>query len=125
MSWALIFYTLLGIALLGMFSSTIFLGLAVAGTLRFHGAARRARASQPAASSLPPVSVLKPVHGAEAQLRENLESFFRQDYPSYEILFAADQADDPALDVVREVGARYPHIPCRILVTGTPPWPNP
>ena len=30
----------------------------------------------------------------------------------------------PALEVVREVCARYPHIRTRILVTGTP-WPNP
>ena len=130
MSWALIVGVflgdlLLGMALLGIFSSTIFLGLAAAGTIRFHRDARRARLSQPAADGLPPVSVLKPVHGAEAQLKENLESFFRQDYPSYEILIAADEADDSALDVVREVSARYPQIPCRILVTGVPPWPNP
>src|SRR5580692_2530229 len=125
MSGALILYLLLGLALLGIFSSTVFLGLAVAGAIRFHRDARRARCSQPARASLPPVSVLKPVHGAEAQLKENLESFFRQDYPSYEILIAADQADDVALDVAREVSARYPHIPCRILVTGVPPWPNP
>ena len=125
MSWALILELLLGMALLGIFSSTIFLGLAAAGTMRFHRDARRARLSQPAANGLPPVSVLKPVHGAEAQLKENLESFFRQDYPSYEILIAADEADDSALDVVRDVSARYPQIPCRILVTGVPPWPNP
>jgi ceramide glucosyltransferase len=68
--------------------------------------------------------VLKPVHGLEAQLTENIESFFLQDYPHYEILFAADTAEDAALDVVREVSARYPQIPTRILVTGTP-WPNP
>jgi len=80
--------------------------------------------SIPLNAALPPVSVLKPVHGLEAQLGKNIESFFRQDYPDYEILFAADEADDPALEVVREVCARYPHIPTRILVTGTP-WPNP
>src|SRR5579863_2781617 len=125
MSWELVLYLLLGIALLGIFSSTIFLCLAVAGVVRFHRDARRARGSQPATAALPPVSLLKPVHGPEAQLKENIESFFRQDYPSYEILFAADEAGDPALDVAREVSARYPHIPCRILVTGTPPWPNP
>ena len=68
--------------------------------------------------------MLKPVHGLEARLKENIESFFRQDYPDYEILFAADDADDPALEVVREVCARYPHIRSRVLVTGTP-WPNP
>jgi len=130
MSWALSFGVflgdlLLGIAVLGIVSSTIFLGLAAAGSVWFHRDARRARDSQPDAAGLPPVSVLKPVHGAEAQLKENLESFFRQDYPSYEILIAADEADDPALDIVREVSVRYPHIPCRILVTGVPPWPNP
>lgn len=125
MSWALFLDLLLGIALLGIASSTIFLGLAAAGTIRFDREARRARLLQPAAEGLPPVSVLKPVHGAEARLRENLESFFCQDYPSYEILIAADEADDSALDVVRDVSACYPRIPCRILVTGVPPWPNP
>lgn len=125
MLWALILDVLLGIALLGVFSSAIFLGLAAAGVIRFHRDARRARRLQPAPDRLPAVSVLKPVHGAEAQLKENLESFFRQNYPSYEILIAADQADDPALDVVREVSSRYPNIVCRILVTGAPPWPNP
>lgn len=68
--------------------------------------------------------MLKPVHGLEARLKENIESFFRQDYPKYEILFAADEANDAALDVVREICARYPHVPTRVLVTGTP-WPNP
>ena len=80
--------------------------------------------SIPEDARLPPVSVLKPVHGLEAQLRENIESFFRQDYPNYEILFAADEATDAALEVVREVCARYPHIRSRVLITGTP-WPNP
>src|SRR4051812_23382802 len=125
MSWGLMLYVLLWIAVLGIVSSTIFLGLAAAGAVRFRRDARRARDSQPAAAGMPPVSVLKPVHGAEAHLKENLESFFRQDYPSYEILVAADEADDAALDIVREVSARYPHITCRILVTGGPPWPNP
>jgi len=39
-------------------------------------------------------------------------------------LFAADQADDAALQVVREVCARYPQIRSRVLVTGAQ-WPNP
>ncbi len=68
---------------------------------------------------------MKPVHGLEPELRENLESFFRQDYPAYEILFAAADADDPALTVIRELCAQYPEIPTQILITGQPPWPNP
>ena len=74
---------------------------------------------------LPPVSLLKPVHGAEARLKENIESFFRQDYPDYEILFAADEENDAALEIIREIMARYPKIRSSILVTGRPPWPNP
>ena len=123
MMWP-ISYFVLAVAVVGVLSSTVFLCLVLLGVLRFHREARRQLHSVPADAHLPPVSVLKPVHGLEAQLSVNIESFFRQDYPDYEILFAADEADDPALEVVREVCARYPHIPTRILVTGTP-WPNP
>lgn len=118
-------YFLLALAVLGTLTSAVFLLLTVAGVFRFRSESGRVRASKIGNLEFPPVSVLKPVHGMEARLRENLESFFRQDYPSYEILFAADEEDDAALNVVREISARYPQIPCRILVTGKPPWPNP
>jgi ceramide glucosyltransferase len=121
---SLILYLVLGVAVIGTLSSAVFLGLAALGVIRFHADSRRQLRSIPDDAHLPPVSVLKPVHGLEARLKENIESFFRQDYPSYEILFAADEADDPALEVVREVCARYPQIRTRVLVTGAP-WPNP
>jgi ceramide glucosyltransferase len=95
------------------------------GTLRFHADARKARRSMPENDRLPPVSVLKPAHGLEANLKENIESFFRQDYPSYEILFAVDEPDDAAIGVIREISVKHPNIRCQILVTGKPPWPNP
>jgi ceramide glucosyltransferase len=120
----LILYFVLAVALIGTLSSAVFLGLAMLGVLRFRSDARKQFSSAPDDAHLPPVSVLKPVHGLEARLKENIESFFRQDYPDYEILFAADDANDAALDVVREVCARHPHVPSRVLVTGTP-WPNP
>ena len=118
-------YFLLGLALLGTLTSTIFLLLVMASVFRFRSQSRRSRSRNTGAAQLPPVSVLKPIHGMEAQLRQNIESFFRQDYPTYEILFAADEADDPALELVREISANYPQIPCRVMVTGKPPWPNP
>jgi len=79
-------------------------------------------AKQPA--FLPPVSVLKPVHGDEPGLEENLASFFQQNYPEYEILFCARHADDPGLAAARRAAARFPHVPARILTCGEPPWPN-
>jgi ceramide glucosyltransferase len=120
----LILYFALALAVAGTLSSAVFLGLALLGVMRFHADTRRQFRSVPDDAHLPPVSVLKPVHGLEAQLKKNIESFFRQDYPHYEILFAADEPNDPALEVVREVCARYPHIRSRVLVTGAP-WPNP
>lgn len=121
----LIVYFAFGLALLGTCSSAVFLVLALLGAAKFHADVRKARNSAPPESNLPPVSVLKPVHGLETRLEQNLESFFRQDYPSYEILFAADEPDDSALSVVRAACARHPDIPSRVLVTGVSPWPNP
>ena len=121
----LIGYITLAIAVAGTLTSTISFLLAVLGAIQFRRNARREReAYKDRSASLPPVTVLKPVHGLESRLKENIESFFRQDYPAYEIIFAADEADDPALPLIREICARYPQIPTRIMVTGQPPWPN-
>lgn len=121
----MIFQILLAVAVFGTITSTVVLVLAILGTVKFLRSAKRdSEANQKFAANLPPVSVLKPVHGEEARFRENIEGFFRQDYPAYEILFAADEPDDSALPIIREISARYPQVPCRIFITGQPPWPN-
>jgi ceramide glucosyltransferase len=112
-------------ALIGTLSSTVYLGLILVAVLKFRADSRKLHSLPVADAKLSPVSMIKPVHGLEPQLRENIESFFRQDYPQFEILFGADTADDAALPVVREISARYPQVPCRIVVHGVPPWPNP
>jgi ceramide glucosyltransferase len=115
----------LAVACIGILSSSIFLVLSLAGAAKFHHEGEEQRRFAEKQITMPAVSVLKPVHGAEKRLKENIESFFQQDYPEYEILFAADEETDAALEVVREVAARYPNIKCSILVTGQPELPNP
>src|SRR5215475_11383786 len=116
---------LFAVALIGAVSSTVFLALALFGAAKFHRDSRMQQREAARINSLPPVSLLKPVHGAEPRLRENIESFFMQDYPAYEIIFAADEENDAALEIIHEVASRYPQVNCRILVTGPPQYPNP
>lgn len=123
---AVVWHVLLGIALLGIFSSTIFLFMVLVAAIRWR---RGARAAQQAAaatpeSSLPPVTIFKPVHGMEAQLEENLESFFRQDYPAFEVVLGARDANDAGLQLGKKICQRYPHVKSRIVVSGPPTWPN-
>ena len=89
-------------------------------------AARRYLAiSPPALEALPPVSVLKPLCGKDDRLEENLRSFFTQDYPDYEILFAVHQAADPAVAVVNKVSREFPYGPrVHLIETGDPTAPN-
>ena len=62
------------------------------------------------------VSVLKPLHGAEPRLYENLRSFCLQDHANYQLLFGVREADDPAIDVVERLIAEFPRLPIRLMV---------
>lgn len=62
------------------------------------------------------LSVLKPLCGADPSLEENLRSFFEQDHPNFELVFGAQRADEPALDVVRRLQAEYPRVASTIVV---------
>jgi ceramide glucosyltransferase len=86
-------------------------------------AERRAAEATPE-SSLPPVTIFKPVHGMEARLEENLESFFRQDYPAFEVVLGARTASDEGLQVAERVRQRHPTIKSQVVVAGPPAWPN-
>jgi ceramide glucosyltransferase len=74
--------------------------------------------------STQPISILKPLAGLDLDLELNLRTFFEQDYPTFEILFAARDASDPAVEVVTRLQHEYPNVPSRLLFTGEPPYPN-
>ena len=81
--------------------------------------------SRPRASTdyAPPVSVLKPVRGLDAQAIANFSSFCQQDYPEYELLFGFADADDPGIAVVRQLQEEHAELTIR-LVTGPVLGPN-
>ena len=44
----------------------------------------------PELNSQEPISILKPLAGLDLGLESNLRTFFEQDYPAFEILFAVE-----------------------------------
>ena len=115
---------LLVVALAGQVSSAVYLVLAAVATLQFRTAHREQRAADAVARKAPPVSILKPVHGAEPRLEECLESFFRQRYPAFEIVFGCRHRGDAALDAINKLMLSYPQVPTRIVIAGDPVYPN-
>ena len=78
----------------------------------------------PRAVSTEPVSILKPLAGLDEGLESNLRTFFTQDYPNFEILFAVRSPEDPSVPVVSRLRAEFPGIPSQLIFTGEPPYPN-
>jgi ceramide glucosyltransferase len=66
---------------------------------------------------LPPVSILKPVHGRDPRFYEAIRSHARQDYPEFEILFAVSDAADPALEDIGRLAAEFPQRSIRATVS--------
>src|SRR5262249_46578187 len=70
---------------------------------------RFARKPRPEPTHVPGVTILKPLHGVEPELEQNLNSFCCQDYPGpVQIVFGLRDPGDPAGEVVRRLQAAYP-----------------
>ena len=76
----------------------------------------RLRRRAGAALSPPPVTVLKPLCGAEPGLYAHLRSFCEQDYPEFEIVYGVRETDDPACAVVERLIAEFPALPIKLVV---------
>ena len=66
--------------------------------------------------SQPPVSIVRPLCGLDNFADETLASTFALAYPSYEILFCVEDADDPAAALARRLMREHPERPSRLLI---------
>ena len=120
----LAWYALLLVASFGTIASTVFLGMVLVAARRFRRNIAKRRRDASALDKHPGVTMLKPIHGLEPRMEENLEGYFRLDYPNYEIVFGCRGPEDPALEVVARLRNRYPKVNVRIIFSGPPTWPN-
>ncbi|HXG19488.1 MAG TPA: bacteriohopanetetrol glucosamine biosynthesis glycosyltransferase HpnI [Methylomirabilota bacterium] len=73
-----------------------------------YAARRFFRQPWPAQTSLPPVTLLKPLKGASAETYEHLASFCRLDYPTFQMLCGVRDPSDPAIAVVQRLQKDFP-----------------
>ncbi len=85
---------------------------------RINGVYKR-RAAVGAPGALPPVSLLKPLCGAEPGLYKQLRSFCLQDYPSSQIVFGVRSATDPALDIALRLQEEFQHLDIDVVLDPT------
>jgi len=74
------------------------------------------RKATAAALKLPPVTVLKPLCGAEPGLYENLRTFCLQVYPEFQIVFGISEDTDPALGVVARLVSEFPTLTIEVVI---------
>src|SRR5579863_5210497 len=116
-------YVLLAISVFGLITSSVFTGMVLAAVPRYLRERRAAKFElKQRPGFTPPLTLLKPLAGAEPDLEAHLASFFEQDYPTFEILFCAREPNDAGLEIARRVAARYPQIPTKFMSTGEPPY---
>ena len=118
----------LGLGLVGVAGLAVGAGTYVASAatlLRLNRSQRRRRGAADEAFT-PPVSILKPLRGLDEGLEENLESFFRLDYPTsaYEIIFSFASEADPAYAPARRVADRHPEVQSTFVFDDREPGGN-
>jgi ceramide glucosyltransferase len=110
----MIFFVVLGWSLAALALCGAVYTVLAAISVRLYAPRSGAAASQP-----PAVTVLKPLHGAEPHLEDNLETFFAQDYTApFQLVFGIQDENDPAIEVVERLRARYPDVQAALVVDG-------
>jgi ceramide glucosyltransferase len=72
------------------------------------------------ATDLPPVTILKPIHGLEKNQAENLRAASQLDYPDYQLILSAQRLDEPALPLMRALADEFASRVTVAAAEGTP-----
>lgn len=106
---------------LSFFEALIFVGLASSTAYYLvmlygaHDFFRRYRPA-PGVDAEPPVTLLRPLQGADPWLYDNLASLCRQRYRTFQLVCGVADASDPAVVVVRKLQADFPQVDIELVV---------
>jgi ceramide glucosyltransferase len=90
---------------------------AVYGLIAVRVTERFFKSASPLATQFPPMTLVKPLSGAEPGLGENLATFCTQDYPgAVQMVFGVQAADDPAIKIVDALRATHPDVEIELVV---------
>ena len=59
-----------------------------------------------------------PCKNDDGDLAENLQCFFQQEHPNFQLVFIVESTCDPAYEVIRAVRQSYPQVDCKIIIAG-------
>jgi ceramide glucosyltransferase len=76
----------------------------------------RMRFSRFTPKNLPPVTILKPLCGAEPETYECLRSFCDLAYPEYQVIFGVCDSHDPAVAIVDRLRREFPQLDLQIAI---------
>ena len=92
------------------------------GSIFYHVAAiyasvKFSKEQRPTSSNmLPPVTVVKPLCGVDSYTYAALDSFCRQKYPKFEIIFVVSHQEDPAVRVVDQLIQDNPSLDLKLVI---------
>ena len=110
------------VAMLGCVSSSIYYLLCLWSAAAFLREKQVDEVVSPHA--LPPVSILKPLKGADPDIYESFRSHCLQNYPEYEIIFGVSDPEDEAVTSVRQLQREFPQRAIHLVVSPNKLGPN-
>jgi ceramide glucosyltransferase len=103
------------VAIFGIVSSSLYYLLCLWSAFQFLSE-KKGTSLQPS-QALPPVSILKPLKGADPEIYECFRSHCLQQYPEYEIIFGVSDANDPAIESVKSLQLEFPDRRIQLVVS--------
>jgi ceramide glucosyltransferase len=77
---------------------------------------REKKAADGVAAQIPPVSILKPLKGADPEMYESFRGHCLQDHYDYELIFGVNDPTDPAVELVERLKREFPERSIRLMV---------